>query len=202
MKISVVEFDSIENKDAFFEFLKQINTDDPANENMWSDDWKNKPNTLPFILTNTNKFVGDAGAFHVAFDGDRIIACGGVQIAHFSNKIALCGIRTWVLPEYRNKMIIAKYLLPKDKAWAISRGCKQVALSFNEYNKNLAKLWTRIRAGEEADRISKRTQDMMFYNDANELDKPITIQYTPQWVIYERLDPEWNFNWNLLKVNA
>ena len=40
------------------------------------------------------------------------------------------------------------------------------------------------------------------YNDANELDKPITIQYTPQWVIYERLDPAWNFNWNLLKVNA
>ena len=200
MKIRVVEFSKVADPAAFFDFLKQINTDDPANDNMWSDDWQNQPNTLPYILTNTNKFTGNNGEFHVVLDGKKIIACGGVQITHFCNKIGMCGIRTWVLPEYRNKMIIARYLLPKNKAWAVEHGCKQVALSFNDYNRNLARLWTRVRAGESADRISKRTPDMMFYNGVNELKFPIKIQYTPQWVIYERLDPEWEFNWQALKA--
>lgn len=201
MSIRVTTFNKLDDKQKFFDFLASISTDDPANDNMWDTDWSNKPNTLPYLLTKTNKFTGLNGEFHIALDGEKIVACGGVQIAHFCNKIALCGVRTWILPEYRNKMIIGRQILPANKAWATKQGCKQVALSFNEYNKSLLRLWTRIRIGESSDRISKRTNDMMFFNGVNELKFPVYIQYTPQWVVYEQLDPDWNFNWQAFKVN-
>ena len=187
----------------FFKFLEKECTDnsDAASENMWSDDWQNQPNTLPYILLNTERFSGGDGEFHIIKDGNKIVGCGGVQLAHFNNRVALAGVRTWITTEYRNKMIVARHLLPVHKAWAIKKNCKQVALSFNQYNKNLTRPFTRTRAGEAGDRIQRRTPDMMFYNGVNELDFKVCIQYTPQWVIYEQLDADWNFDWNILKVS-
>ena len=47
---------SADKVDDFFNFLQsQQTTDDPAWTNMWDDDWQNKANTLPYILTKTNK---------------------------------------------------------------------------------------------------------------------------------------------------
>ena len=188
---------------SFFNFLEKecANSDDAATENMWSDNWQNQPNTLPYILTHTDRFTGNNGEFHIIKDGNKIVGCGGVQIAHFNNRIAIAGIRTWVTPEYRNKMIVAKYLLPVHKSWALTNNCKQIALSFNEYNKNLTRPVTRTRVGESGDRIKRRTPDMMFYNGVNELDFKICIQYTPQWVIYEKLS-DWDFDWGIIKLNS
>ena len=183
-------------KQQLFDFLRsEIITTAAAGENMWHEEWQNNPNTLPYILTETDRFFGRNGEFHLLIDEDEIVAVGGVQIAHFNNKIAIAGIRTWVKRTHRNKMVVAKYLLPTHKAWAISQGCKQVALSFNEYNRNLTRPFTRVRAGEAGNRISKRTPNMMFYNGVNELDFKVCIQYTHQWAIYEQLDTDWEFNW-------
>lgn len=201
--IKIVDYTDRRSK-AFFKFLKQesANSTDPAVENMWSDDWGNQANTLPHILKYSDKFSGNSGAFHLILDGSKIVGCGGVQIAHFNNKIALAGIRTWLNREYRNQMLIARYLLPAHKAWALEHNCKQVALSFNEYNKNLTRPFTRTRAGEAGNRISRRTEDMMFYSGVNELDFKVYIQYTPQWVIYEQLDCDWKFNWEIIKYTV
>lgn len=189
------------NQQQLFDFLSSeiTHTADAAAENTWHSDWQKMPNTLPYILTQTDKFTGDNGEFYLLFDNEKIIAVGGVQLAHFNNKIAVAGIRTWVEKTQRNKMLVAKYLLPAHKAWAVAQGCKQIALTFNQYNRNLAKVFTRIRAGEAGDRISKRTSDMMFYNGVTELDFTVCIQYTPQWVIYEQLDPDWQFNWRAIR---
>ena len=189
---------------SFFNFLEKecANSDDAAAENMWSNNWQNQSNTLPHILMYTDRFSGNNGEFHIIKDGNKIIGCGGVQIAHFNNRIAIAGVRTWVSKDYRNKSILAKTLLPEHKSWALKHSCKQVALTFNQYNKNLSKIFTRIRAGETGNRIMARTPDMMFYNGVNEVDVKVCIQYTPQWVIYERLDANWDFNWNGLKVNS
>jgi hypothetical protein len=151
-------------------------------------------------LLNTERFSGGDGEFHIIKDGNKIVGCGGVQLAHFNNRVALAGVRTWITPEYRNKMIVARHLLPVHKAWAIKKNCKQVALSFNQYNKNLTRPFTRTRAGESSDRIQRRTPDMMFYNGVNEVDFKVCIQYTPQWVIYEKLDVNWSFDWQTIKV--
>ncbi len=186
------------NKEIFFEYLKSINTNDPASENMWDDDWENKNHTLPYILEKTDRFKGDRGEFHIVFDDDKIIACGGVYISSFSKSIALVGTRTWVDKSYRNKLIMREVLLPRQKAWSIEHDCKIAAISVNEYNKNLLIPFKRIRLGEDKNRMMDRQEHHLFYNGAIEVEFPVTIQYTKQWVLYELLDPCFIFDWSII----
>jgi hypothetical protein len=48
-------------------------------------------------------------------------------------------------------------------------------------------------------RINKREPKNLFYNGVDEVGFPVTIQYTPQWVIYEQLDSSFDFDWSTLK---
>jgi hypothetical protein len=181
----------------FFNFLKsQQTTDDPAWTNMWDDNWQDKANTLPYILTQTNKYKYNEGAFYIVFDNENIIACGGVSKLATNALIALAGTRTWIAEEYRNQSIARNYLLPEHKAWAINNKCKQVALTFNDYNKNIIAIWKRTRLGEKR---TPREPRHIFYANFNEVPFQVNIQYTTQWVIYEKIDPEWNFNWAIIK---
>ena len=165
---------------------------------MWDNNWQDKANTLPYILTKTNKYKGNEGAFYIVYHGKKVIACGGVSKLATNAFIALAGVRTWIATDYRHQSIARNYLLPKHKAWAIKNNCKQVALTFNDYNKNIITIWKRNRLGESR---SPREPRHMCYSNFNEVLFPVIIQYTPQWVIYEKLDTEWEFNWTLLKVN-
>jgi hypothetical protein len=197
--MNVVDFYKLSTKevDNFFSFLQsQQTSDDPAWTNMWDDNWSNKANTLPYILTKTNKYKGNEGAFYIVYDDEKIIACGGVSKLATNAFIALAGTRTWIATEYRNLSIARNYLLPEHKAWAIKNNCKQVALTFNDYNKNIIAIWKRMRLGEKR---TPREPRHMFYSNFNEVPFQVNIQYTTQWVIYEKLDSDWDFNWQIIK---
>ena len=184
----------------FYQDLKDASeSDDPAAENMWADDWETKNNTLPFLLEKRARFVPPNGDFHVVYDGKKFVACGGIYKSDFSEYVALAGTRTWVNREYRNQLIPREVLLPVHKQWAIDNKCKQVALCFNEYNKGLMKVWARRRAGESR---GPRQSHHLFYNDLNIVEFPVTIQYTKQWVMYERLQADWEFSWDSIKHDA
>lgn len=197
--MKIVDFYKLSTKevDNFFSFLQsQQTSDDPAWTNMWDDNWSNKANTLPYILTKTNKYKGNEGAFYIVYDDEKIIACGGVSKLATNAFIALAGTRTWIATEYRNLSIARNYLLPEHKAWAIKNNCKQVALTFNDYNKNIIAIWKRMRLGEKR---TPREPRHMFYSNFNEVPFQVNIQYTTQWVIYEKLDSDWDFNWQIIK---
>lgn len=184
------------DKDRFLSFINQISTHkDNASTNMFS---RNK-NGLIYILENTNRFSSNQGEFHIIFLDEKIVGCGGVYKSNFSSQISLGGVRTWVDPAFRNKGIIGSHLLPIHKEWAIINNCKIIALSFNEYNKNLISIFKRIRLGETKNRIKNRSNKSLFYSNFNEVDFPVTIQYTPQWVIYEKLDETFEFDWATIK---
>jgi hypothetical protein len=183
---------------ALFEiFLKNASYEklQPASVNMWHDDWENHPNTLVYILNKTDRFTTN-GSFHIVFDNEKIVACSGVYLSDFSNDIVIAGTRTWINKDYRNKLVSREYLLPKEKKWAIDRGCKAIALCFNDYNKNIISIWNRRRLGENR---SSRQPHHLFYNGVNKVDFPVNIQHTKQWVIYERLYKEFDFNWKKLE---
>jgi hypothetical protein len=182
---------------SFYDFLKTASTeiDQPAHSNMWADDWEIKPNTLPYILERTDRFKKN-GSFYILFDNEKIIACGGAYTSDFSNEVALLGVRTWVHREYRHKLISREYLLPKQKDWAIKSNHKAVALTFNDYNKNIMKLWSRNRLGEIR---TIREFHHVGYNNVNIVGFPVMIQYTKQYVLYEKLDEIWNFDWETIK---
>jgi len=184
-------------KEAFFSFLKEARNEitQPAHENMWDDDWINNPATLPYILEKTTRFSVD-GIYHIAFDSETIIGCSGVYTSTFCSELAIAGTRTWIKKEYRNLSLPRELLLPIEKSWAIKNKFKAIAVCFNDYNKNIITLWKRIRFGEKR---TPRQPHHMFYNDMNELEFPVNIQYTKQWLIYEKLDPLFDFDWGIIK---
>lgn len=185
-------------KEIFFNFLREAKeeTTQLAHKNMWDDSWQQKNNTLPYLLENTNRF-SEGGQYNILFDRDTVIACSGIYTSAFCSELAIAGTRTWIHKDYRNQSIAREILLPIEKEWAITRNFKAIAICFNDYNKNMPKIWERIRFGEKR---TPRQSYHLFYNDMNELEFPVIIQYTKQWIIYEKLDPTFNFDWASIKA--
>lgn len=183
-------------REIFFDFLRVASkeTTQPAHENMWNGDWQNQTHTLPYILEKTNRFsIG--GTYNIVFDRDIVIACSGVYTSTFCPNLAIAGTRTWINKDYRNKSI-ARETLATEKSWAIENKFKAIGICFNDYNKNLIEIWKRQRLGE------KRTPRMpyhLFFNGVSEVPFPVTIQYTKQWLIYEKLEEDFDFNWNVIE---
>jgi hypothetical protein len=188
---------SIKERQSFYEFLRDASTeeDQPAHSNMWDLKWEIKTNTLPYILTHTDRFKKN-GSFYVLFDDSVVVACSGAYTSNFSNDVALLGVRTWIHCNYRHKLISREYLLPAQKAWAIKNNHKIVALTFNDYNKNIIKIWNRKRLGEVR---TSREPHHFGYDNVHIVDFPVNIQYTKQWVIYEKLDSNFTFDWDDIK---
>lgn len=200
MDIFVKEYYTLtaREKDQFFNFLSKTSETSPAQSNLWAKDWRDKSNTLPYILDYTDRFFESRGNFNIVYDRGRIFACGGVYKSMFDSEIALAGVRTYIDPEYRNQSILREYLLPYHKDWASKHNCKIVALSFNEYNKNIVEIFKRRRLGETIDRVNTRNKKHLFFNGVKEVEFPVTIQYTKQYVIYEQLEKH-DFDWESIK---
>jgi hypothetical protein len=171
----------------FVEFCNRANEEktQPASENM---------SLLPNILDRFND-----GEFNFLVDNGKIIGCGGVYISDFSKYVSLAGTRTWVDKEYRNLNLVRDYLLTRHREWSIARGCRQVAVCFNNYNKNIRKIFYRNRLGEDNSRIIQRTARHLFHSNINQLEFSVNIQNTEQWVVYEKLDTNWEFDWTKIK---
>jgi hypothetical protein len=199
--MKIVRYSEINDNTKFFSFLKteSLEVNQPACVNLWAEDYITNVHTLPYILTNTKRFDGINGEFYILYDDDKIIACGGVYISAFSKDIAIAGVRTWVNKEYRHLTLNKDYLLVEHKKWAIDKNMKMIALSFNDYNKNIIQIFKRNRLGEKPGRTNNREPKHVFYNGLLEVKFPVNIQYTPQWVIYEQLDSSFEFDWNTLK---
>ncbi len=193
---------SIAQKEKFYDFCKEASKEDlPAAANMWNNDWENTPRSLPYILEKTSRF-SQKGQFHILFSDSEVVLCGGVYLADFNKNIAIAGTRTWVRKQFRNLSLTRDYLFSEHKKWAVKNKCKQVIVCFNEYNKNLIKIFYRNRLGESNERLSTRTPDHLFFFNINQLPFSVNIQDTPQWILYEKIDPNWEFDWSTIKTNV
>lgn len=190
--MQIIPYEKID-KEKFFDWLKVESLEDskPAHENMWDDDWINCPNTLPYILEETHRFKLDNGKFFVLVDKDTIVGCSGVYVSNIDFHIAIAGVRTWIAKGYRNQVLLKQYFFPAQRKWSIEQECKQVMLTFNDYNKSLIKIFRMNK--------HKRVEGDLFYLGFNELTFPVTIMNTKQWVVYETLDTNFNFDWKLIE---
>lgn len=180
---------SLIEQQSFLSFLYKafLETSQPAHDNMYHE-------TLLHILDNTDRFKN--GCFNILFDNEKVIACSGCYVSNFSSDILICGSRTWVDVDYRNTYIPREILLPTEKQYAINNHIKCIALTFNEYNKNMINLWFRNRLGEK--RPSRENRHFGFGN-LQTLEFPVNINYTKQWILFELLDNHFNYDWNLIK---
>ena len=168
----------------FHKFCISNLKDEPASNNMVD---------LVDLIYKHNRFK--TGEFFFIYDGDHPIGCSGIYRADFSSQIALAGVRSWLAPSFRSQSLIRDYVLPAQRSWALTNGLGQIAISFNEYNKNLRELWKRKLVAR-----SSRTSEMLFYKNMTILDYPVTIKYTPQWVMYETLIDDFYFDWNSIRA--
>jgi hypothetical protein len=180
----------------FYNFCQEVGTTskDPAAKNMWGEGY----NALPFLLKNTDRFKYPNGDFSVLFDQDKVIACSGVYRSSFDANIAIAGVRTFVDDQYRHMSLNREYFLVEQKKWCTDNGVKVIMLTFNEYNKNLINVFKRQRLGEKIDRCNTREPKHLFYRNFNEVPFPLTIQYTKQWAIYEKLDDSYEVKWDVI----
>jgi hypothetical protein len=183
----------------FYSFCEAVGTTskDPAAKNMWG----GENTTLPFLLNNRDRFKYPNGNFSVLFDEDKVIACSGVYRSSFDANIGIAGVRTFIHEQYRHLSLNREYFLVEQKKWCLSNNIKIVMLTFNDYNKNLINVFKRRRLGEKNDRCNTREPKHLFYSNFNEVPFPVTIQYTPQWAIYEKLDPTFEFDWSSIRVD-
>jgi hypothetical protein len=176
----------------FFKFIRSAaESSDPAAKNMYDKNWRNLPNTLPFLLYKTDRFHN--GIFVVVYCQKEIIACGGLYPSDFCSKFALAGTRMWIKQEFRNKFLARNHLLPYFKKYALDNDYQAIGVSFNEYNKNLAKTWFKRRFGEIR---NPRTFYYLGFDNLELLDFAVSIKNTKQYLLYERLDKEFVFNWS------
>jgi len=187
------------NFDELCDFCKieSFDVKQPASVNMWSKDWRVSNNTLPYILLNTDRFDSPNGQLYILRANSKIVGCSGVYISDFSSKICLAGVRTWINYKHRNNLLVREYFLPYQKQWAIKNNIPIIALSFNEYNKNIISIWSKQRLGEIR---PKRLPKHFGYNGVHVLEFPVIIQHTLQYVIYELLDPHFIFDWTTIKA--
>lgn len=197
-KFKIIDLEDFADKQLFLDFCKKEFEEslDSAASNMWSSDWESDSHTLPNLIYIQQRFNSPNGQFNLLLADDEIIGCAGVYISEFSNAFAIAGCRTWVSPLYRNMLLVREYLLPKQKSWALDKNLESIGLTFNSYNKNLATIWEKRRLGEKR---SERESHHMFYNGLQKVEFPVLIQNTPQWIIYEKLNESWNFDWEIIK---
>lgn len=203
MNYQVVSFYSLTDKEKqqFYNFCKKQANEisQPASTNMWHNDWTTHPNTLPYLLESGSRFQKPLGDFNILKLGSQIIACAGVYQSDFSSDIVIAGCRTWVSKEFRNSNLMREFILPAQKKWSIENNFKILCLSFNEYNKNIIEVYKRRRLGETVDRMNTKEPHHLFFTGLHTVDFPVNIQYTKQWVIYEKLDPNYEFDWASIK---
>jgi len=197
-KFKIIDLENFADKQLFLNFCKdQFESSlDPAASNMWANNWEADSHTLPNLIYIQKRFDSPHGQFNLLLEDDKIIGCAGVYISEFSNKFAIAGCRTWISTPYRNMSLMREYVLPIQKCWAQEKNLDAIGLTFNFYNKNLAKIWERRRLGEKR---SERDRYHMFYNGLQKVEFPLLIQNTPQWMIYEKLNDSWNFDWDTIK---
>jgi hypothetical protein len=192
--MEIVDYNNLKSKNLFFKFCKNITEESshPAAKNMWADNWKSNPESLPYLLETKRFFAGNHGKFYVAYDHDNIVGCSGVYKAIFNKKIAIAGARTWIDHAYRHQQIVREYFFPAQKEWAIEQSLDAILISVNDYNKNLLRVFTKKRLGEQR---SPNQNHHLFYNNFNTLEFPVSIRNTKQWIAYEILNPSFNFDW-------
>jgi hypothetical protein len=196
--MKLLTLDQLKDVNLLFDFCiaASLETNQPAASNMWHSNWSEYSHTLPYLLFNGSRFSAPTGEFFLLEDNGKIVGCSGVYTSEFSNDIAVAGCRMWIAAGYRNQSLAREYFLPAQKAWAVENKFKSIALTFNEYNKNIKEIWRRSRLGENR---SPREPRHIFYDNFNELKFLVNVQHTPQWIIYETLDPTWNFDWESIK---
>ena len=193
---SIKEVLSIINDITSFCKKCELEITQPAYDNMAYINWYNKPNTLMYMITNTEQFSDSNGIFSFIYDdNDEIIASCGAYRSEFDTNIVIGGVRSWKLPNFRGLPDIANKIMPYHLEWATTNGAKVFALTFNEYNEKMMRVLHRSGKynGKQFLKFGQPPSD--FYPNLEILPFKVLVKNTPQYILYKHIDTSYEPNW-------
>jgi hypothetical protein len=135
---------------------------------------------LLWNIANKARWTKEQGEIALLFsDTDEIVGVSCVERS-IKTGISIGGIRTWVLPEYRNKNVVTNMLLNSNLEWSTANDMYGMLLTFNSYNKWIYTGIKRKANGQGAG-LAKIWSD--WWNDCIIIDRPLKIRYVDQWCV-------------------
>lgn len=145
--------------------------------------WENSPNTLFYLLFQEKRFDAPRGIFHLACDGDELVAFAGAY-AHTTPGVLIGLVRSYVHPDYRNRQVLGRSIFAQQMEYGRKHGFTKIWLTFNDYNRPILTALKRIA---RAKAISLGSRNASAYSDLTFLPEKIVIANTPQYVAEKRL---------------
>lgn len=174
----------------------ELETSQPAYDNMSFTNWENKTNTLLYLLLKTTQFSKENGIFSFIYnDNNEIIASCGAYKSEFDSNVVIGGVRSWKLPKFRGLPDIATKIMPYHYDWAIQNNAKIFILTFNEYNKKMMRVLHRSGEfqGKQFLKFGEKPSD--FYPSMDVLPFMIRVKNVMQHVLYKKIDPNYQPKW-------
>jgi GNAT superfamily N-acetyltransferase len=125
------------------------------------------------------------GKFSILYDEDKPIAYAGANALYYpesrtySDEILICGVRAYILKEYRKGGLLGKHIIPHQIEYAKQHNFKVIWLTFNDYNMWLYKLLYRYKHGGG---VQLGTNPNKIYKNLYFYPAPHVIRHTYQWV--------------------
>ena len=188
---SIYEADELaEHHDSLVDFCTRAELEDkPASKNMDISDWENRPETLMYLLHKEGRFWNGKGVCNFLYYNNDCIGFSGAYISDFSNRVVIGGVRSYLLDGHKNKYLWAEHCLPSQVRFAYRAGAGYFLLTFNEYNKNIAKIFIRAGQGKGSGLGTRRyVHPGQFSSDIKLWPKRLIIKNTPQWALVKQID--------------
>ena len=188
----------IQNRLIEFCNIASNETTRPAHVNMSPD---RTVGSLLHLLFEEKRFSNDTGILFAIVHNNDIVAVSGIYRSDFSKDIAIGGVRSWTLKEFRGRHIISTNILPKQYDWAIDTKKKMFVLTFNSYNEKLMRIMSRTGKYK-----NKALQGMGytrpdFCQDLMDLPYEVMVKGVPQKILYKKIDDSFEFDWETVKHN-
>ena len=181
MKVVTTHSDTIEPElyqkaIAFVNALSDLDPKNPALKNMGEDEEAG----LLYNIKHKIRWTKDEGQISFLMsDSDDIVGVSCVEKTKYPY-VAIGGIRTWVLKEYRTKDVVSNKLLDSNLAWAIQNRMAGMMMTFNDYNRWIYDGVKRKVRGK-APGVASIWSD--WWNDCIALDRPLKVRYVVQWCV-------------------
>lgn len=188
---SIYEVDGLaDHHDSLISFCEKAQAEDkPASKNMSISDWENRPETLMYLLYKEGRFWNGKGVCNFLYYNNDCIGVSGAYISDFCDKVIIGGVRSYLLDGHKNKYLWAEHCLPSQMQFAYRVGAGYFLLTFNDYNKNIAKIFLRAGKGKGSGLGTRRhVSPGQFSSDITMWPKRLMIKNTPQWTLVKQID--------------
>lgn len=162
-------------------FLAEISDDTtPAIANMGY----SPPAGLGYIVNNQSRWTKDTGRIDLLLDNGRIVGISAVETSSLSSVFGSGGNRCWLLPKYRTKNEITKYLLTSNLQWCTEQHHVGMILTFNNYNKWI---YNTIKKRSQGHAGALGSVWSAWWNDCVPFERQLDVFNTPQWAVVKPL---------------